>query len=43
MISNYLNAKNYTKYTIQHSIERSQTTKSIKYNIHDTKSCELAK
>ena len=32
-----------TKYTIQHSIERSQTTKSIQYNIHDIKSCELPK
>ena len=30
-----------TKYTIQHIIERSQTTKCIQYNIHDTKSCEL--
>ena len=30
-----------TKYTIQHRIKRSQSTKSIQYNIHDTKSCEL--
>ena len=29
------------KYTIQHRIECSQTTKCIQYNIHDTKSCEL--
>ena len=27
---------------IQHSVERSQTAKCIQYNIHDTKSCELA-
>ena len=32
-----------TKYTIQHSIECSQTTKCIQYNIHDTKSCKLPK
>ena len=31
----------HTKYTIQHSIERSQTSKCIQYNIHDTQSCEL--
>ena len=30
-----------TKYIIQHRIEHSQTTKSIRYNIHDTKSREL--
>ena len=30
------------KYTIQHRIERSQTTKRIQYNIHD-KMCELPK
>ena len=28
-------------YTMQHRIERSQTTKCIQYNIHDTMSCEL--
>ena len=32
-----------TTYTIQHSIERSQTNKCIQYNIHDTKSFELSK
>ena len=32
-----------TKYTIQHSIKRSQTTKCIQYNINDTKSYELPK
>ena len=37
-ILNFWNAK----YTIQHRIERSQTSKSIQYNIHDTMSCELA-
>ena len=31
------------KYSIQHRIDRSQTTKCIQYNIHDTKSCELPK
>ena len=31
------------KYTIQHRIERSQTTKCIQYNIHDTISSELPK
>ena len=44
LLSNCLNAKKYiwnTKYTIQHGIERLQTTKCIQYNIHDTKSCEL--
>ena len=48
-LSNCLNAKKYiwnAKYTIQHRIERSQTTKyystnSIQYNIHDPMSCEL--
>ena len=30
-----------TKYTTQHSVERSQTTKYIQYNIDDTKSREL--
>ena len=32
-----------SNYTIQQSIERTQTTKCIQYNIHDTKSCELPK
>ena len=32
-----------SKYTTQHRIERSQTTKCIQYNIHDTMSCELPK
>ena len=45
-LSNCLNAKKKKyiwnmKYTIQHSIERSQTTKCIQYNIYDTMSCEL--
>ena len=43
-LSNCLNVKKYirnAKYTIQHSIERSQTTKCIQYNIRDAKSCEL--
>ena len=31
------------KYTVPHIIERSQATKCIQYNIHDTKSCELPK
>ena len=29
------------KQTIQHRIERSQTTKCIQYDIYDTMSCEL--
>ena len=41
VLSNCLNAKKKyiwnTKYTIQHSIVRSQTAKYIPYNIHDTK------
>ena len=42
MLSNCLNAKKKwkAKYTIQHRIERSQTTKCIQYNIHETKSYE---
>ena len=47
MLSNCLNIKKKyiwnTKYTIQHSTERSQKSKCIQYNIHDTKSCELPK
>ena len=47
VLSNCLNAKKKYiwngKYTIQHSIERSQTIKCIQYNIHDIKSCELPK
>ena len=46
VLSNCLNAKKkkyfwHIKYTIQHSIERSQTSKYIQYNIHDTKLYEL--
>ena len=45
-LSNCLNAKkkkyiSNTKYTIQHRIESSKTTKCIQYNIHDKMSCEL--
>ena len=47
VLSNCLNAKKNhiwdSKYTIHHSIERSQTTKCIQYNIHNIKSCELPK
>ena len=50
-LPNYLNAKKKkkkeyiwnAKYTIQHRIERSQTTKCIQYNINDTMLCELSK
>ena len=41
---NCLNAKNYIwngRYTLQHRIERSQTTNCIQYDIHDTMSYEL--
>ena len=44
VLSNCLNAKKYIwneKYTIQHRFVRSQTSKSIQYNIYDTKSCEF--
>ena len=45
---NCLNAKKKkyiwnAKYTVQHRIERSQTTKCIQYNIHDTMLCEFPK
>ena len=48
VLPNCLNAKKKkyfwnAKYTIQQRIERSQTTKCIQYNIHDTLSCELPK
>ena len=46
VLSNCLNVKKYlwnAKYTIQHRTERSETTKCIQYNIHDTISYELPK
>ena len=45
-LSNSLNVKKYIwnmKYTIQHIIKLSQTTRSIQHNIDDTKSCDLSK
>ncbi|TMW47060.1 hypothetical protein DOY81_007859 [Sarcophaga bullata] len=42
VLSNCLIAIWNSKYTIQRSIKLSQITKYIQYNIHDTKSYELA-